>query len=71
MWPLFNQLGQFYTWVILFPRILILHNKWSEQINSSSSTRALTGGKNGSPAKLDFRISTSTRYSPVALSLSD
>jgi hypothetical protein len=54
--PLLSQLGQFYTCKILLPRILILHNECSGHNNSSKSARAFSGGINGSPEKLYFKV---------------
>ena len=68
---MFNQLGQFYTCVTFTPRIFILHNECCWRISYSKQARALTGGKNGSPEKLYFNVSSNTLSKPVRLSLSD
>lgn len=71
MYPLLSQLGHVYTWIIFFPRFLIIHSECSGLISSSNSARALIGGTNGSPAKLYLIISIITFYKPCALSRSD
>jgi hypothetical protein len=68
---MFNQLGQFYTCVTFTPRIFILHSECSGLISYSKHARALTGGKNGSPEKLYFNVSSNTLSKPVRFSLSD
>ena len=49
----------------------MVHNECSGHNRASNSTRALAGGRNGSPEKQYFKVSNSTFLSPVALSLSD
>ena len=68
---MFNQLGQFYTCVTFTPRIFILHSECSGLISYSKHARALTGGRNGSPEKLYFNVSSNTLSKPVRFSLSD
>ena len=51
--------------------MFIKHSECSVQTSSSNSARAFSGGLNGSPEKLYFKVSSRTDFRPVASSLSD